>query len=112
MKKNKKMSVVTEFFGAALLVTLWAYRFFRLHPAVALLLLIAVYACCYLLFTKSSWFRPVFSAAVVLGWAALAYWLSKAVGHVSDATAWVFAMLAFLVSILLYKDFFEFKRYK
>jgi len=110
--KNKKATVYTEFLAIALLVTFLTFRFFRLHPLAALLIFILAYLCCYALFVKSKRFRVWFSIAAVVGWAALAYFLSRWIGHVSGATAWVFALLAFLVAILGYRDFFVFKKYK
>ncbi len=108
--KHKKATVYTEFLAVALLVTLLAYRLFRLHPAVALLLFIAAYVICYLLFLKNKTFRSVFSVVAVFGWAILAYFASRWIGHVSTATAWVFAMLAFLIAILGYRDFIVFRK--
>ena len=110
--KNRKATVYTEFLAVALLLTLLSYRLFRLHPAVALLIFIAAYVVCYLLFLKNKTFRPAFSIIAVLGWAVLAYYTSRWVGHVSGATAWVFAMLAFLVAVLGYRDVILFKKYK
>ena len=110
--KNKRATVYTEFLAVALLVTFLAYRLFRLHPAVALLIFIAAYAVCYLLFLKNKTFRSVFSVIAVFGWAALAWFVSRWAGHVSSATAWVFAMLAFLIAILGYRDFIVFKKYR
>jgi hypothetical protein len=109
---SKKATVYTEFMAVALLVTFLSYRFFRLHPAVALVIFIAAYAICYLLFLKNKTFRTAFSILAVFGWAALAYFVSRWVGHVSSATAWVFAMLAFLVAILGYRDILSFKKYR
>jgi len=110
--KNKKATIYTEFLAVALLITFLAFRFFRLHPAVALLIFVLSYFCCYLLFQKNRRFRTGFSIVAVFGWAALAYFLGRWIGHVSSATAWVFAMLAFLIAILAYRDFLVFKKYK
>jgi len=110
--KNKQATVYTEFLAVALLLTLLAFRFFRLHPLVALLIFVLAYLTCYLLFAKSKGFRTFFSIAAVFGWAALAYFLSRWIGHVSGTTAWVFAMLVFLIAILGYRDLLVFKKYK
>jgi hypothetical protein len=110
--KNKKATVYTEFLAVALLLTFLSYRLFRLHPAVALLIFIVAYLVCYLLFLKNKTFRSAFAVIAVFGWAVLAYFTSRWVGHVSSATAWVFAMLAFLIAILGYRDFIVFKKYK
>lgn len=110
--KNKKVTIYTEFLAVALLLTFLAYRFFRPHPLAALLIFVLAYAVCYLLFARKKGFRTFFSIAAIVGWAALAYFLSRWTGHVSTATAWVFAMLAFLVAILAYRDFFVFKKLK
>ena len=110
--KNTKATIYTEFLALALLLTLLAFRFFRLHPLVALLIFIGSYALCYALFTYNKSFRTFFSIAAIAGWSALAYFLSRWIGHVSSATAWVFAMLAFLVALLGYLDFFVFRKLK
>jgi len=110
--KNKKASIYTEFLAIALLITFLSFRFFRLHPAVALLIFVLTYLCSYLLFQKNRRFRTGFTIIAVIGWAVLAYFMSRWIGHVSSATAWVFAMLAFLIAILAYRDFLVFKKYK
>ena len=111
MKKGK-VTIYTEFLAVALLLTFFAYRFWRLHPLVALLIFVLSYGCCYWLLEKNRHFRTAVSAAAVLGWSALAFFGSKWVGHVSDATAWVFAMLVFLVAVLGYTEVLVFRRYK
>jgi len=108
--KNKKATVYTEFMAVALLLTFLSYRLFRLHPAVALLIFIVAYTVCWLLFLKNKTFRLAFSIVAIFGWAVLAYFASRWIGHVSATTAWVFALLAFLVALLGYKDLIIFKK--
>jgi len=110
--KNKKANLYTEFFAIALFITFLAFRFFRLHPVAALFIFVITYLCCYLLFLKNKRYRTAFSIIAVFGWAALAYFGSRWIGHVSGAAAWVFAMLAFLIAILGYRDVLVFKKFK
>ena len=108
----KKATIYTEFLAVALLITLFTYRFFRLHPAVALIIFAASYGISYLVTGNSKGARTVFMVVGVLGWSALAFFVSRWIGHVSDATAWVFGMLACLVAVLGYADVLEFRKYK
>jgi len=108
IRKRQNTILYTEFFLAAIATGLFAYSYGKLHPATALLVGIGSMFLFAVLFFANIIFRYLFSILFSLGWALLAFVAIVSLETKSDATAWVFAIIAFAMSIWAHWDHFNF----
>lgn len=108
IRKRQNTILYTEFFLAALATGIVAYSYYKLHPATALLVDIGSMFLLAVLFFANSIFRYLFSILFSLGWALLAFVAGVSVETKSDTTTWVFAIIAFVMSLWAHKDHFNF----
>ena len=89
---------------AAWLVT----AYMNWHPAKGLLIGIVSYFLIGYLFFAFRFFRYGFSILFSLGWAAAAFVAGQNIDRISDTTAWVFAVIAFGLSLWAHWNHFSF----
>jgi hypothetical protein len=111
IRKRQNTILYMEFFLAALATGVVAFTYYKLHPATALLMGIGSMFLFAVLFFANSILRYLFSILFSLGWALLAFVAIVSVETKSDITAWVFAIIAFAMSIWVHWDHFNFIRH-
>ncbi len=108
VRKRQNKILYTEFLLLAGLIAFLSVSYYKIHPAIGLLIGIAAIFLFAVLFFKVKIFRYIFSVLFSLGWAAGAFMAGESIDKSSDATAWVFAVIAFALSIWAHWDHFTF----
>jgi O-antigen/teichoic acid export membrane protein len=107
-RKRQNTILYTEFLGAAVIAALVAIGYFKIHPAIALLVAIAALFLFIYLFFAFRIFRYSFSILFSLAWACGAFLVGQKFEKASNTTAWVFAFLAFCLCLWAHWDHFDF----
>ncbi len=108
IRKRQKTILYTEFFFAALTTGIVAFTYYKLHPATALLVGITTSFLFVILFFANKIFRYLFSILFSLGWALAAFAVGVSIETKTDTTAWVFAIIAFALSLWAHWNHFTF----
>ena len=108
VRKRQNKILYTEFFFAALAAGILALKYFEVHPAIALSVGIASIFLFAFLFFANGIFRFLFTILFSLGWAFIAFFAGHLIEAKTDTTSWVFAILAFALSIWAHWDQFNF----
>lgn len=110
VRKRQNRILYTEFILAAIIVTLLAVDQLKLHPAIALIIVIISFYAFALLFFKFRIFRYIFSILFSVGWTLCAYLLGQEIDKAGDTTSWVLSIVTFAASIWMHYDHFDFLR--
>ncbi len=108
LQKRQNTILYSEFLITAGIVALLAFGYYKIHPAVALLIaIVSIFIFVYLFFTLRI-FRYIFSISFSIGWAYGAFLLGQKLETSSNTTAWVFSLITFCICIWAHWDHFDF----
>lgn len=108
VRKRQNTILYTEFLAAAGILALFSIGYFKVHPAIALLIAIGSVSLIVYLFFAYKFFRYSFSILFSFGWAFGAFLVGQKFEKSSDTTAWVFAFIAFCFCLWAHWDHFDF----
>lgn len=99
-----------EFLIVTIVTTILFMNHFKVHPAFGLLFGIAIIVSLYGLFFTTRIFRYIFSILFAFGWAVGAFAAGELLDKKSDTTGWVFALIAFVISIWAHWRYYTFTK--
>lgn len=108
VRKRQNKILYAEFLLSAGLVAFLSVSYYKIHLGISLLIGIAAIFLFAVLFFKIRLFRYIFSILFSVGWAIGAFIAGESIDKNSDTTAWVFAAIAFALSIWAHWDHFTF----
>lgn len=108
VRKRQNKILYTEFLLSAGLIGFLSVSYYKIHPAIGLLIAIAAIFLFAVLSFKIRFFRYIFSILFSLVWTAGAFMAGESIDKSSDTTAWVFAAISFALSIWAHWDHFTF----
>jgi hypothetical protein len=108
--KRQNKILYAEFLVASVVGAWLTTACMNWHPAIGILFGIVSYFLIGYLFFAYRFFRYSFSILFSLGWAAAAFVAGQNIERISDTTAWVFAVIAFGLSLWAHWNHFDFLR--
>jgi len=108
IRKRQNKILYLEIFIAVGIVCLLSINYYRVHPAIALIIGIVAVLLLISLFFANKIFRYTFSILFSFIWGTAAFLAGQYLEKTSDTTAWVLAVLAFGISLWAHKDHFSF----
>ncbi len=108
IRRRKNTILYTEFLIAAATTAILVVIYFKLHPAIGIIIGIAAVFLFAVLFFANRFFRYIFSILFSLGWAVGGFWAGQSLDKKTDTTARVFSSIAFAVSIWAHWNHFTF----
>lgn len=108
VRKRQNKILYTEFLLSAGVIAVLSVTYYKTHPAIGLIIGIAALFLFAVLFFKVKIYRYIFSILFSVGWAVVAFLAGESIDKSSDTTAWIFAAIAFALSIWAHWDHFTF----
>ncbi len=110
IRKRQNKILYFEFILAAIVTAMLAIDQLKLHPAIAIIIVIVAFYGFALLFFKFKVFRYIFSIMFSFVWTLFAFLLGQKIDETGNTTSWVLSIVTFAASIWLHYDHFDFLR--
>lgn len=108
IRKRQNKILYIEILIAAVVLCFFSIHYLQVHPAIGILIGIAAVLLFFFLFFANKIFRYLFSILFSTIWATGAFLAGQYLEKTSNTTAWVIAILAFVISLWAHKEHFSF----